>query len=176
MTDEELLNQTPDPNDDTGNPDSDEPIVDPEPPVNEPDEPIVDPEPIIPVSVEDSILLTIKKLVGDSINGDEFNRDLIVAINSAIGILTQIGVGDKNFRIKDEKDTWTDYLGDCDHLEMVKDYIHLKVGLIFDPPQSSVITETKKALLNELEWRINVTVENLRKEDNQNEKIINQYV
>lgn len=111
------------------------------------------------VEVIDSILLSVKKQTGIIAEAKEFDDDLILAINSVLGILTQLGVGETNYSIKDENDTWADYLGDSKDLEMIKTYIALKVGLMFDPPQSTVISEVKKQMISELEWRINVTVD-----------------
>lgn len=111
------------------------------------------------VSVLDSILLSVKQKNGLESDAPEFDNDIIMAINSVIGILYQLGIGEEGYRITDKNDTWVDYLGSATNLEMVKDYIALKVGLIFDPPQSSAILEVKNQLIKELEWRINVTVD-----------------
>lgn len=111
------------------------------------------------VETIDSILLSTKKLNGIIPDAKEFDTDIILAINSVLGILTQLGVGEENYSIKDENDTWTDFLGDSKDLEMIKTYVGLKVGLLFDPPQSTAISEIKKQMIAEFEWRINVTVD-----------------
>ena len=41
----------------------------------------------------DSILTSIKKLLGITEEYDHFDQDLILHINSVFGILTQLGVG-----------------------------------------------------------------------------------
>lgn len=113
----------------------------------------------------DSILWSVKKNIGIPKTATEFDEDLIMAINSAIAVLRQLGVGSEDFSIKDETATWTDFIGSAKNLEMIKTYVSAKVGIIFDPPQNSSLLEAKKELLAEMEWRINVTVDPGDKEE-----------
>ncbi len=107
--------------------------------------------------IEDSILETIKKQLGIDPAFKNFDPDIILAINSALNTLTQIGVGpDYGFVINGPDDTWSSYLNDNILLEQVKAYIFLKVKLMFDPPTSSVVMECYKNMINDLEWRLNV--------------------
>ena len=102
----------------------------------------------------DSILTTIKKLLGINEEYTTFDNDLIVHINSVISILSQIGVGPSDgFSIRDESSTWNELVSDK-RLESVKSYVYLKVKLLFDPPQSSVVMESYNRVISELEWRI----------------------
>lgn len=108
----------------------------------------------------DSILTSIKKLLGIDESYEQFDTDIIMHINSVFTILTQLGVGPSNgFRIEDKTTTWNDYIGDDPNFESVKSYIHLKVKLLFDPPLSSVVIESINRMINEFEWRLNVTAE-----------------
>lgn len=108
----------------------------------------------------DSILTSIKKLLGITEEYDHFDADIIMHINSVFGILTQIGVGPTaGFYIKDKSAKWTDFLPEDAKLEMVKSYVYLKVRLLFDPPQASSLAEAIKNNAAELEWRISVTVD-----------------
>lgn len=109
----------------------------------------------------DSILTSIKKLLGITEEYDAFDTDIIIHINSVFMILNQIGVGPpEGFRIEDDSTTWTDYISDLSYnsvkLDAVKSYIYLKVKLLFDPPLSSSVTESYKNQINELEWRLNL--------------------
>ena len=118
----------------------------------------------------ESILTSIKKLLGIEADYYDFDADLIMHINSVLMILTQIGVGpSEGFIIEDETATWTEFLSDVElvNLAAVKSYIHLKVKLLFDMPSSAVADQIKK-LLDELEWRLNISAESLSKEENQN--------
>lgn len=112
------------------------------------------------VIMSDSILDSIKKLIGTSVEYDVFDSDLIMHINSAFMILCQIGIGPSTpFRIYDRFSTWQDFLSDRDHFQSVIDYVYLRCKLIFDPPSSSFVLSSYKEQLNELEWRLNVMAE-----------------
>lgn len=108
----------------------------------------------------ESILTSIKKLLGPYENDTNFDTDIIIGINTALSILTQIGVGPVNgFSISDKESIWTDFIPDMSKIEMVKSYVHLKVKLLFDPPSSSATIDMIKQQISELEWRISVLVD-----------------
>ena len=109
----------------------------------------------------DSILQSIKKLLGLDENYDAFDDDVMMHINSVLMILTQLGVGPKNgFSITGVEETWEDYLGEhISKLSAVKTYVYLKVKTMFDPTSSSVVNEATKEMLKELEWRLNSEIE-----------------
>lgn len=108
----------------------------------------------------DSILGSVKKLLGISNDYTNFDTDIIMHINTVLALLTQLGVGpSEGYMITDSSDEWTDFLGDDARLKMVQSYVYLKVRLMFDPPTSSAVMESMNRLTNELEWRINVTVD-----------------
>lgn len=111
-----------------------------------------------PISVRDSILLSIKKLVGLDRNNNAFDDELIIHINSVFTILNQLGVGPKeSFFITSEKDAWDDFFdGVVKQPELVKSYIYLKVRLLFDPPSTGVLHEAMERQIAEFEWRLNV--------------------
>lgn len=105
--------------------------------------------------MEESILYTIKKMLGIQANYDAFDTDIITFINSALMTLQQIGVGpDGGFAIVDEYAIWSDFIPGNIMMEGVKTYIYLSVKLVFDPPGNSVVTESMKSLKDELEWRL----------------------
>ena len=108
----------------------------------------------------ESILTSIKKLLGITEEYDQFDPDIIMHINSVFMILTQLGVGPaEGFSIEDDTAVWTDFIQDVKKLESVKTYVYLKVKLAFDPPLSSAVIESMNRLINELEWRLNVAAE-----------------
>ena len=118
------------------------------------------------VTRDDSILKTIAKLVGGEENGEYFNVDLIIAINTAFAVLTQLGVGpSEGFSIGDDTSTWSDFLGDDKRLSLVVTYVHLKTAMIFDPPQSSVVKEARESLIREMEWRSFAAAEEINRGD-----------
>lgn len=117
----------------------------------------------------ESILTSIKKMLGITEEYKHFDADIIMHINSVFMILNQLGIGPPNgFSITDEFATWNDYLADNTNLESVKSYMHLKVKLLFDPPMSSAVMECMKQMISEFEWRLNVEAESGGKGGNQN--------
>ena len=113
----------------------------------------------------DSILTSIKKLLGITEEYEHFDADLIMHINSAFMILTQLGVGpEEGYSIDDKNDVWTDFIEDETKLQLVKSYIYLKVKLMFDPPPSSAVLTSYEKMIQEYEWRLNVAAESGGKE------------
>ena len=108
----------------------------------------------------DSILISIKKLLGIDEEYTDFDPDIIMHINSVFMILNQLGVGpEKGFSIKDVYSTWYDFIPSGSNLEAVKSYMHLKVKLLFDPPSSSAVSDAINRSIAELEWRLNVAAD-----------------
>ena len=108
----------------------------------------------------ESILTSIKKLLGIDEEYTQFDSDIIMHINSVFLNLTQLGVGpSEGFQIEDDSDTWEDFIGDSNQLQAVKSYVYLKVKLLFDPPLSSSVIESMNRMIAELEWRLNAAVE-----------------
>lgn len=108
----------------------------------------------------ESILTTVKKMLGIEEEYDVFDIDIIIHINSVFDILHQIGVGPENgFAIADKTTYWSDYIPSNNVLlNMVKSYMGLKVRKLFDPPTGAA-AEASNELIHELEWRINVEAE-----------------
>ena len=107
--------------------------------------------------MNNSILNTIKEMMGIEIEETAFDNDIIVHINTVFFILNQLGVGPTEpFIIRDEYATWDNFISDSTNLESIKTYMYLKVKLLFDPPLNSSVIESMKNTINELEWRLNV--------------------
>lgn len=108
----------------------------------------------------ESILTSIKKLLGISEEYRHFDKDIIMHINSVFLILNQLGVGPKDvFFIDDDSSEWVEFIPDGSNLELVKSYMYLRVRLLFDPPISSAAMESVNRMISEFEWRLNVAVE-----------------
>lgn len=108
----------------------------------------------------DSILISIKKLLGIDQECEHFDSDVILHINTVLMVLNQLGVGPSSgFVITSNVEKWSDFIGNTQLIESVKTYVFLKVKLIFDPPQSSAAIESINKLIDELEWRLNVAVD-----------------
>lgn len=111
--------------------------------------------------VTDSILLTVKKMLGIAEEYIAFDIDLIVNINSVFLTLNQLGVGpEKPYRIEGSEETWADFLKDQrKDLAGIETYVYLKTRLLFDPPTNSFLVDAMQKQCDELEWRLNVQVE-----------------
>lgn len=103
----------------------------------------------------DSILSTIRKMIGPSASYEVFDTDLIIYINSAFSRLCQLGIGQTEipFKITGAEETWDDFMSPDDGLiGNVKEYIYLKTKMLFDPPASGTAANAHQAQIDMLEW------------------------
>lgn len=110
----------------------------------------------------DSILTSIKKLLGIEEDYEYFDTDIIIHINSVFLVLNQIGVGGSiPYTISGKDETWDDFfvISDQFPINLVKSYMYLKVRLLFDPPNTGVLHEAMERQVKEFEWRLNVQAE-----------------
>lgn len=117
--------------------------------------------------MQDSILTSTKKRLGLTEENEQFDEDVIMDINTVLGILTQMGVGPQTgFFITDKKSKWEDFLSDdASLLQMVKTYVYLRVKLLFDTSSTpSSVIEAMNRQYQELEWRIHDYI-NYQKEE-----------
>ena len=111
----------------------------------------------------ESILDSIKKLLGIDAAYDVFDADVIMHINSVFFVLQQLGVGPKDgFKISGETAVWGDFMPESPNMESVKSYIYLKVKMMFDPSLNSAVIDAMNRQIAELEWRLNVQAENAK--------------
>ena len=109
----------------------------------------------------DSILNTTKHMLGVEPEYTHFDADIINDINAAINVLSQIGAVPEGFYIQGASETFGDMLGtDLNKAMMVKTYIYHKVKLMFDPPLSGSVSGIIEKQIAELEWRLNVQLDN----------------
>jgi len=111
--------------------------------------------------VFNSILDTIKPLLGISPEDVSFDLELVLHINSVFMILHQLGVGSEVFEITGNTQTWEDFLpaNGTKALSLIRSYIFLKVRLLFDPSSSGVVMASNERLLTEMETRIVTEIE-----------------
>ena len=108
----------------------------------------------------DSILTSVKKMLGIAEDCTDFDADIIMHIYTVFMILNQLGVGPSTcFTIEDDIPTWSDFIPDGQNLEMVKSYMYMKVRLLFDPSASSTVMQSMNQAISEMEWRLNVSVD-----------------
>lgn len=107
--------------------------------------------------MEQSILISTKKILGITKDYTVFDLDIITHINSAFSTLTQLGVGPVNgFMISGVDEVWTDFIAEDFQYNSVKSYVFLKTRQLFDPPQTSYLISAVEKQIEELEWRLNV--------------------
>lgn len=132
-------------------------VVDPVPPVEDEEETEeVD-------NSKNSILTSIKKLLGITEECTDFDTDIIIHINTVLMVLNQLGIGKEQFQIEDKEAVWTDFI-DNDKVPAIKTYTYLKVRLAFDPPTNAALLESIKESIKEYEWRMNVRIESVDEE------------
>ena len=103
----------------------------------------------------ESILESIKKLLGVSAEDDSFDAEIIMHINTAISILTQLGVGPiDGFQIHGPIETWENFIGVRKDMDLIKGYIFNRVRLIFDTPANSFLVRAIEEQIKEFEWRL----------------------
>lgn len=108
----------------------------------------------------ESILISVKNMLGIEADETAFDTELILHINSVFMVLYQLGVGPTwPFTISGPKEAWSDFLNDQSYITLTKSYMYLKVRLLFDPPQSGVLHEAMERQVEECEWRLNVMAE-----------------
>lgn len=109
----------------------------------------------------DSILTSIKQMLGIEEAQEEFDVEIITHINSVFDDLAQLGVGPaEGFCIEDETSVWTDFIPDLTKLQSVKSYMFLRVKLLFDSTSigASMLASYERQI-EKWEWRLNVAAE-----------------
>lgn len=116
----------------------------------------------------DSILTSIKKMLGIAEDYTQFDMDITVLINDSLNTLHQLGVGPEGYMISDKTNTWNDFLGDFSKYSgMVQNYVYVKVKIAFDAnSMSGAVLEAHKEMMREAEWRIAAQVDLNKKEGN----------
>jgi len=113
--------------------------------------------------MENSILTSVKKMLGMAEDYTAFDDDILIHINSVFSTLMQLGIGPiDGFTIEDDTVEWDDYVTagvPANELNSVRTYVFLKLRLIFDPPQSSYFIASMERQIAEFEWRLNVARE-----------------
>ena len=113
---------------------------------------------------DDSILISVKKVLGIGEDECSFDTDVIMHINSVLAILQQLGVGSRfGYSITGPDETWSDFMEpDDERLNYVKTYTYLRVRLLFDPPTNSFVTDAITKQYQELEWRMQIALDEIK--------------
>ena len=104
-----------------------------------------------------SILSSIKDLLGIDDDMTVFDTEIIQHINAAFTTIHQLGVGpDDGFFIENGEDIWDDFSSDPKLVNLARSYIYKKVRLAFDPPTNSFLNTSIENQIKEDEFRINM--------------------
>lgn len=108
----------------------------------------------------ESILDSVKKVIGLGFDYTAFDADIVLHINSTFATLHQLKVGpDTPYFITDRENLWTEFIEDKTGIDSVKTYVYAKVKLLFDPPPTSYGIASFERICSEFEWRLNVRAE-----------------
>lgn len=111
--------------------------------------------------MSESILKSVKRMLGISEEDHAFDDEIVIFINTALMVLNEVGVGKDGFLISSKEEaTWKEFIDDNADLIGVQTFVYLKVRIAFDPPQSSFVLDSMQKQADELLWRLNVTAEN----------------
>ena len=112
------------------------------------------------------IITDVKQMVGASIYDNSFDVNIVIAINSALAVLSDIGISEVDDTCLNVDDVmkWDELLKGRTDIEYIKSYIHLKVKMLFDPPSSSALLDAYNRQIAEFEWRLS-TKQSVKKEE-----------
>ena len=114
--------------------------------------------------MNDSIIVTIKKMLGLDDAYTPFDTDVIIDINAAVMTLCQMGIGPKEgFEVNDYDQTWDQFLTNKVMLGAVKTWVYLQVKMMFDPPTNSFLMDAMKQQSDQILFRLNVQAESVER-------------
>lgn len=106
------------------------------------------------VRMTNSILLTIKKMLGIAEEYHAFDIDIVTDINATFLALNQLGVGPSTpFQIFGDDENWSDFI-DTEKYPGIQTYIYMRVRMMFDPPTNSFLLTSMENQCSEFEWRL----------------------
>lgn len=114
--------------------------------------------------MDESILTSIKKMLGGNLNGDDttFDNEIIPIINMALNTLVQLGAGpSQGYNITDVSNTWDEFVGEDEMLlPLAREYCFLKTKILWDNASTpSAVIEVFKEQAKEMECRISYRVD-----------------
>lgn len=116
--------------------------------------------------LSESILNSMKQtLWPGEIMDDEnnpFDAEIILHINAIFTDISRLGIGsDTPFHITGASETWRDFYDRIDMCNNVKEYMHLRLRMVFDPPANSFIVNSFEEMIKKLEWHLTVISDEL---------------
>lgn len=116
--------------------------------------------------LSESILNSMKQtLWPGEIMDDEnnpFDAELILHINAIFTDISRLGIGSETpFHITGASEKWSDFYNRIDMCNNVKEYMHLRLRMVFDPPANSFIVNSFEEMIKKLEWYLTVISDEL---------------
>jgi hypothetical protein len=112
--------------------------------------------------MEDSILISTKKILGIAADYTAFDTDILTHISSVLSIAEQLGIAfDPDFALEDESTGWSELDLPQNQLNLLRTYVFLKVRMLFDPPSLSFVIDAMNKQISEYEVRLNNAREEL---------------
>lgn len=111
-------------------------------------------------NLSDSILSSVKKLIGISEEDESFDVDIMLNINAASSILFQLGVLASPYTVTSKENTYADLIpgGKEDVVNLVKMYFVYKTRLGFDSSTlTSSVIQTLNEMIKETEYRLMIS-------------------
>jgi hypothetical protein len=111
------------------------------------------------IADDDIILDDVKQRLEIEQDTTEFDIDVLSDVNSAFFSLYQLGIGPATPFYIDKTTTWGSFTTKIPK-SLILEYLYLKTKIVFDPPIMSVVMDAYNNRLSELEFRMNVEVDN----------------
>lgn len=108
-------------------------------------------------NLSESILSSVKKLIGISEEDKSFDLDIMLNINAASAVLFQIGVLKRPYTVTSKEDLYSDLVPQAteDVVNQIKMYFVYKTRLGFDSSTlSGTVIEVIKEMIREAECRL----------------------
>jgi hypothetical protein len=111
---------------------------------------------------EETILATIKRMLGLPEDPDPFDTELTVFIDGAVSDLTQLGVGPIEGLNIDADTKWSALLQNNKRLNNAKTYIFMKVKMVFDSASmTQPLIASYEKMIEETAWRLRIAADPL---------------
>lgn len=113
--------------------------------------------------MNESILVSIKHLLGVLADDTSFDQDILANVNAALSTLTQIGIGPEyGLLVEGEQTKWTEFVSEIAEYQAAKMYVYTRTRLAFDPPTNSFVVNELRNQMEEYHWRLSIMAEQKR--------------
>ena len=103
----------------------------------------------------ESILDSVKSVLGIDAADSGFDQSLLIFINSVMFDLREMGVGPTSgFMVTGRTETWTNFIGTSPLIGVLPGFVGLKVRLLFDPPTTSYLNDNITKQLDQMAYRL----------------------